>query len=136
VTEGSTVRLTAQAREAIVAHAKREQPNECCGLLAGSHGVVDECVPARNLSASPTRYLIDPQDHIALNRRLRGTPRRVIGAYHSHPSSPAVPSPTDIAEAQYPEFVWVIVSLAVPHVPEIRAYRIVGGRFEEIEVSS
>jgi proteasome lid subunit RPN8/RPN11 len=135
VTEGSTVRLTRQAREAIVAHATREQPGECCGLLAGTSDVVDECVPARNMAASPTRYLIDPHDHIALNRRLRGTPRRVIGAYHSHPSSPAVPSATDIAEAQYPEFVWVIVSLAAADAPEIRAYRIDAGRFEEIAVS-
>ena len=49
---------------------------------------------------------------IAVNRRLRGTPRSVIGAYHSHPRTEAVPSPRDIAEAHYPEFIWLIVSLA------------------------
>jgi proteasome lid subunit RPN8/RPN11 len=116
----------------MIAHARREHPNECCGLLAGSGDLIDQCVPARNIRASATRYLIDPQDHFALIRRLRGTSRQILGAYHSHPSSPAVPSATDLAEAQYPDFVWVIVSLADPNAPDVRAYRIDAGRFEEV----
>lgn len=129
--DAGAFRLTSQARDAMIAHAKREQPNECCGLLAGSGDLVDECVPARNVQASPTRYLIDPQAHFALIRRLRGTHRRIVGAYHSHPSSPAIPSETDIAEAQFPDFIWIIVSLASPDAPDVRAYRIEAGRFEE-----
>jgi [CysO sulfur-carrier protein]-S-L-cysteine hydrolase len=88
-------------------------------------------VPARNLLAHPSRYQIDPQDHIATNRRLRGTDRAVVGAYHSHPRSPAVPSPRDVAEAQYPEFVWLIVSLATEPA-EFRAYRIREDQVREV----
>jgi proteasome lid subunit RPN8/RPN11 len=83
-------------------------------------------VPARNVLAHPSRYQIDPQDHIDLNRRLRGTARSVIGAYHSHPRTPAVPSPRDLAEAHYPEFVWVIVSLESGS-PAFGLFRIVDG---------
>ena len=60
---------------------------------------------------SPTRFLIDPKDHIAARRAARGRGLEVLGFYHSHPHSPAWPSPTDVAEAAYPEAVHLIVSL-------------------------
>jgi proteasome lid subunit RPN8/RPN11 len=111
-TSGASCRVRADALAAIGAHARRESPNECCGLLIGTTELIDEAVAARNMVAAPSRYQIDPRDHIAANRRLRGTGRRVVGAYHSHPRTPATPSSTDLAEALYPEFVWLIVSLA------------------------
>ena len=83
--------------------------------------------------ASPARYRIDPRDHIALNRRLRGTGRAVIGSYHSHPATPAVPSPRDVAEAHYPEFLWLIVSLQGDE-PDYRLYRMAGGESFELEL--
>jgi proteasome lid subunit RPN8/RPN11 len=119
-------RIRSEALAAIGAHAKREAPNECCGLLVGTGDLIDEAVPARNVLAHPSRYQIDPQDHIDTIRRLRGTARTVVGAYHSHPLTPAVPSPRDLAEAYYPEFVWLIVSLAGA-VPDHRLYRIIDG---------
>jgi [CysO sulfur-carrier protein]-S-L-cysteine hydrolase len=125
------VRIGAEVLQAIAAHAWSEVPNECCGLLVGGGGAIVDAVPARNVLAHPARYQIDPQDHIATNRRLRGTDRTVVGAYHSHPRSPAVPSPRDLEEAHYPEFVWLIVSL-VSDPPEFRGYRIRDGRAVEI----
>ena len=125
------MRIGAKVLQAIAAHAWGEVPNECCGLLVGGGGAIVEAVPARNVLAHPSRYQIDPQDHIATNRRLRGTDRTVVGAYHSHPRSPAVPSPRDVEEAHYPEFVWLIVSL-VSDPPEFRAYRIRDGKAVEI----
>jgi proteasome lid subunit RPN8/RPN11 len=121
-----TVRIYETVLTTIAAHARREAPDECCGLLVGSSDLIEEAVATRNLLAHPSRYQIDPEQHIALNRRLRGTSRSVIGAYHSHPRTEAVPSPSDIAEAHYPEFVWVIVSLAGDQ-PAFGAYRIVAG---------
>ena len=117
------------------AHAAREAPNECCGLLVGRSRTIDEAVPVRNVLDSPTRYAIDPAEHIALNRRLRGSGRSVIGAYHSHPRSEPVPSPRDVAEAHYPEFVWLIVSLR-GEMPEWRAFRISDGRVVALRVVS
>lgn len=120
--------------DAMIAHARDEDPNECCGLLVGCDGVVDECIRARNLRASPTEYLVDPADHFEAIRQARAAGRTIVGAYHSHPRSPAVPSPTDVSEAHYPEFVYVIVSLAAPGTPDVHAYAIRGGRFASIEL--
>jgi proteasome lid subunit RPN8/RPN11 len=125
------VRLRRDVRAAIIAHARREAPNECCGLLIGRELLIDEAVPARNLCASPTRYLLDPADHIATNRRLRHTSRSVMGAYHSHPSSPPVPSETDSTEAFYHEFVWMIVSLVEPG-GEVAAFKLTNGELTPV----
>lgn len=119
------------AREAIIAHAREEAPLECCGLLLGSPGTVDEAVRARNVRRSTTAYLVDPADHFALIRRARREGRTIVGAYHSHPRSPAVPSEVDLREAQDAGFVYVIVSLAAAGDPDVRGYRLVGGGFTE-----
>jgi [CysO sulfur-carrier protein]-S-L-cysteine hydrolase len=120
------VTLAAGVADAILRHARAEAPRECCGLLIGMPARVDEVVPTRNLDLRQSRYQVDPAEHIRLNRVLRQTGRRVVGAYHSHPVSPAEPSPSDIAEAHYPEFIYLIVSLLDP-APSLRAYRIVSG---------
>jgi proteasome lid subunit RPN8/RPN11 len=120
-------------RGAIVAHAQAEAPRECCGLLVGRDGIIDEAVPSPNVDPDPNRYEIDARLHVATNRRLRGSGRTVVGAYHSHPQSPAFPSPSDVAEAYYADFIWIIVSLAGA-AAEIRAFRIEAGGFREMEI--
>jgi proteasome lid subunit RPN8/RPN11 len=118
---------------AIIAHARDDAPDECCGLLVGSGERINEAVRTPNLERTPTRYQIDPAAHIALIKRLRGSDRAIVGAYHSHPHTPAVPSASDIAEAYYPEFVYVIVSLAGSK-PDVRAWRIRDGAVAEVRV--
>jgi proteasome lid subunit RPN8/RPN11 len=125
------LKITRAVLDGLIAHARDAAPLECCGLLAGSGDVIDEFVPARNLRASEVAYEIDPRDHIAVRKRLRGSGRSVLGAYHSHPKSPAVASPTDAAEAHYDgDFLYVIVSLA-ESPPDIRAYRVASGTLIE-----
>ena len=87
----------------------------------------------RNVLESPTRYEIDPAEHIGVNRRLRGSGRAVVGAYHSHPRSAPIPSTRDIAEAHYPEFIWVIVSLE-GESPDCRAFRIAKGEVRQLRI--
>ena len=120
------------AIDAIVAHAQETAPHECCGLLVGAGDRIDQAIRARNLERGPARYRIDPRDHIALMKRLRGSDRDVIGAYHSHPRSSAAPSASDVAEAFYPDFVYLIVSLMTANQPECRAWRLRDGAAEEI----
>lgn len=122
------LRIHGDVQAAMLAHARGQAPRECCGLLIGASDLIDECVPADNIDPDPARrYLLDPAAHIATRRRLRGgTGRDIIGVYHSHPASPARPSPTDLAEARYPELVWVIVSLA-GGAAEMAAYQIGDG---------
>ena len=117
------------AKEAMIAHARDDAPLECCGLLLGAQGVIEEAVRARNLRHSRTAYLVDPADHFAAIRRARKEGRTIVGAYHSHPRSPAVPSPVDLLEAQYPDFLYVIVSLADPRTPDVRGYRLIRDAF-------
>jgi proteasome lid subunit RPN8/RPN11 len=110
----------------MLSHARAEAPRECCGLLVGKGESVVRSVRARNLDATATRYLIDPEDHFAAIRAARAEGLEVVGAYHSHPSSAPVPSATDIAEANSgSDFVYVIVSLVND---EVQAYRIAEGQ--------
>jgi [CysO sulfur-carrier protein]-S-L-cysteine hydrolase len=105
-------RIRHAAIEEIIAHARTAQPAECCGMLLGTTSVIEEAIRANNIAASPARFLIDPRDHIDARRAARARGVDVIGFYHSHPHSPPWPSPTDLAEAAYPEAVYLIVSLA------------------------
>jgi proteasome lid subunit RPN8/RPN11 len=126
--------MHSSAREAIVSHARDEAPLESCGLLIGAPGVVEEALRTRNARRSATAFLVEPADHFAAIRRVRAESRTILGAYHSHPRSPAVPSPVDLREAHDPEFIYVIVSLVDPHTPDVRAYHLDRGEFVEVLV--
>lgn len=121
------MRILAAVVDDMVTHAKQAAPHECCGLLLARGGVVVEAVRARNVQASPTRYLVDPVDHFAAIRRARAEGMHVAAAYHSHPAAPARPSATDVAEAHDPELLYVIVSLEGSG-EDVQAWRIIEGR--------
>ena len=125
--------VSAHAAGVMLAHARRERPRECCGLLVGNRGRVAAAVPMHNVARGRTRYQIDPRAHITLNRVLRrvAPALAVVGAYHSHPRGRAVPSETDLAEAQYPDWIYVIVGLGAAR-PETRAFRIARGHARRI----
>ena len=130
-----TVAIPRTVIAAMASHATREAPDECCGLLVGTPERIDESVPATNVRASPVRFQVDPAEHFALQRRLRGTGRSIVGAYHSHVGSDAVPSPADVAESHYPEFVNLIVSLKDPGGAVVRAFRISGAEVTEVPLA-
>ena len=130
-----TIIVPAAVRADMIAHAVAAAPRECCGLLVGDEWRVDENVRTTNLEPGTTRYVVNPAEHVALLKRLRGGPRDVIGAYHSHPRSTAWPSPSDIADAFSVHFVYVIVSLADPATPAVRAFRIDGSEVIEVTIA-
>jgi proteasome lid subunit RPN8/RPN11 len=128
-----SIEIPATVIRDMLAHAREEAPRECCGLLVGKGESVARSVRARNLDRAATRYHIDPEDHFAAIRAARVEGLEVVGAYHSHPSSAPVPSPTDVAEANSgPDFLYVIVSLINE---EVRAYRIDAGIFVPLALS-
>ena len=128
-----TVEIRASVIDDIVAHARDDAPLECCGLLLGSGTRVEAAHRARNTLLSPTRYAVEPEDHFAALRAARTAGLSVVGAYHSHPRSPAVPSPTDLAEASYPDFIWLIVGVqGEGGQPEVRAFRLEPGNFHPL----
>ena len=106
--------LPVAVRRAIVAHARRDAPHECCGFLIGRAGGVMFSLPVTNVDPKPrTGFQVDPAEHVAVRRLLRGfaPPLEIVGTYHSHPAGPAIPSPRDIAESHYPEWLSVIVGM-------------------------
>jgi proteasome lid subunit RPN8/RPN11 len=127
------VRVVATACAAIWGHVRAEAPAEACGLLLGRPGEVLHAWPARNQLESPTRYQVHPEDHFAAIREARRLGLEVIGAYHSHPASPAEPSATDRAEA-FAGFLFLIASLAAAVPPDraLRAWQLVDGNFVEV----
>jgi desampylase len=117
-----------------VAHARESAPKECCGLLFGDGEVADRVVRGRNIHATPeTRYEIDPSQ---LRQALAGSDdsdRFLVGIYHSHPRTEPKPSQFDIANARWPEQVYVLTSLR-SEPPEVFAYRITNGKAEKISI--
>ena len=121
------MRMTRAQWDELVAHARDEAPNECCGYLRARDGRVEEVFRAKNLRSSPYGYELDGPSLLAANEL--DDQGAEVGIYHSHPQSPAEPSQTDINLAHYPRWLYLIVSLAGE--PEVRAWRIADGDVEE-----
>ena|SRR6266436_4776405 len=115
----------------VIAHTRECVPRECCGVLIGKSDRILMAIRARNVADSPTRFLLDPKDHLDARRTARTQGLEVIGFYHSHPHSRAYPSDTDLAEAAYPECVHVIVGF-IEGRPEVRIFNYAHGRAVEL----
>jgi proteasome lid subunit RPN8/RPN11 len=125
--------LPADVRRAMVAHARRDRPRECCGLLVGRGRRVAFAVAMANVEMTDTRYRVDDREHIQLRRVLRAfrPPLDILGVYHSHPRGRAQPSETDVAEAAYPRWLHVIVGLTGNRAT-VAAFRLRDGRVREV----
>lgn len=124
------------ARE-IIDHAQEEYPRECCGVLAGPEGgVAVAAYRLANVDPDPVmRYSADPKDLKKVSDQLFDLDHEVLCVYHSHTHTPAFPSATDVDRASYPDAVYAIVSLADRGRPDLRAFRILEGRIEELPVN-
>jgi proteasome lid subunit RPN8/RPN11 len=118
----------------MVAHAREDNPNECCGIIAGNDGHGVKLYRALNAEASPYRYSVDPKDLLRIYRDLDKNGWDVLAIYHSHTHTEAYPSPTDVRLASWPDAHYVIVSLADESEPVVRAFRIQNGAIEEQEL--
>ena len=129
-----SIRIHAKILNEILNHAKREPLTECCGLLAGRDGIIDTIFPAQNALNSATVYEISPEELFQLLREMREQSLTHLGQYHSHLHTDNVPSPTDIAQAGYPDHAYFIVTL-LPGAPQpVRAFSIRDGNVEECEI--
>ena len=134
----ASVTVPAALVEAIVEHARAEDPNEACGLVigdrsAGEGGRALRFVATRNKAASPYRYEIHPDDLLRLTIETDDAGEVFWAIVHSHVRSPAYPSPTDVGLAFYPDALYVLVSLAEDE-PAIGAFRIVEGAIHPVEL--
>jgi [CysO sulfur-carrier protein]-S-L-cysteine hydrolase len=128
------VRIARDMLDEIVAHAREDAPNECCGLIAGADGQATRVHRARNEFASPMRFNVHPQDLIRITTEIEDGGEELVGIYHSHPRSDAFPSQTDVnLAANWPDPLWLICSLADSE-PVVRAFSIRDGKVEEVEL--
>lgn len=133
---GSVLKISGEIRDAIVAHARRDHPDEACGIVAGEGS--DEptrWVPMLNAARSPTFYEFDSSELLALYRELDERDEVPVVIYHSHTSTQAYPSRTDIGLAMEPEAHYVLVSTREcgggDGPVEFRSFRIVDGSVTE-----
>ena len=123
--------LTNEQAEEMIRHARREYPDEACGLLAGKDGQVEKVYPMTNADHSPVTYRLDPEEQFRAFTEIEDKGWELLAIYHSHSHSPAYPSATDLELAFYPDSLYLIISLADRDRPTIHAFRIVEGVIKE-----
>ena len=135
------LRIERSILDAIVAHARRDHPDEACGVVAGPEGSgrPERFVPMVNAASSPTFYEFDPTDLLKLYREMDARDEEPVVVYHSHTATEAYPSRTDIGLAMEPNAHYVLVSTREhgnsEGPVEFRSYRIVNGEVTEEEVA-
>lgn len=124
----SRLRIPRPIFDAMLAHARAEHPNECCGFLAGANGEATHRFPLINALASAIAYEAEPRELLAVHRAMRELGVQEVAVYHSHPTSAPVPSASDLARNGY--------GATIPHViigpgGEVRAWWLDETDFEE-----
>ena len=128
------MKISRELYDQMVAHARAEAPNECCGMVASSDGEAVKVSAAENAAASPLRYEIDGAEQYRIQMQIDDAGHDLGAIYHSHTRSEPYPSQTDINLAFYPDAMYVIVGLAGEE-PEVRAYSIRDGQVTEAELA-
>jgi [CysO sulfur-carrier protein]-S-L-cysteine hydrolase len=135
--------ISPQQLEQIVAHAREEAPNECCGVVAVApvaevgEGRAMSVRPTRNVHASPKRFEIDGRDVLGAMREFEAEGWEIGAIYHSHTHTAPYPSQTDVNfAANWPGVEWIIVGLSDAEHPEVRSYTIEEGVVREVALET
>ena len=122
----------------MVEHSRLENPNECCGILAGTAGKVTKLYRIQNSTPSPYRYVMDPNEQLKAMKDADERSLDLMAFYHSHTHSPAYPSETDVrmaTESGWVDFCYVLVSLEDSSKPDVRFFDVsADGNVNEEEV--
>ncbi|UUV29619.1 M67 family metallopeptidase [Amycolatopsis roodepoortensis] len=130
---GDVLRIRRELVDEIVAHARRDHPDEACGVIAGPEGSdsPERYIPMLNAARSPTFYEFDSGDLLKLYREMDANGEVPVVIYHSHTATDAYPSRTDVSYASEPDAHYVLVSTKDPDSHQFRSYRIVDGEITE-----
>jgi proteasome lid subunit RPN8/RPN11 len=125
--------LDAAILDAIVAHARREHPEEACGLVAGAVGsdAPTRHIPMTNAERSMTFYRFDDGEYLRVAREMDDRDEEPVVIYHSHTATEAYPSRTDVSYAGWPQAHYLLVSTRDAETTEVRSYRIIDGAVTE-----
>ncbi|MBA4373669.1 MAG: hypothetical protein C0402_12520 [Thermodesulfovibrio sp.] len=118
----------------MLAHCRKSYPDEACGLLAGKGDRAFDIFEMTNTEPSPVSYFMDPKEQFHALKVMREKGLQLVAIFHSHPQSPAYPSPKDVSLAFYEEAVYIIVSFVDREKPEMKAFNIVEGNIEVREL--
>jgi [CysO sulfur-carrier protein]-S-L-cysteine hydrolase len=129
-----TIEIPADIRDAIVRHAIDGLPNEACGVLAGPGGEIAHFFAMANADESPLTYRLEATEQLRVWNEMDEKGWDLLGIVHSHTHTEAYPSPTDRAQAYFPDTSYVLVSLMDRDAPVIRGFRIRDGDVLEREV--
>jgi len=121
------MRISRRLLDEVIAHARADAPNECCGMIAARDGEAVAVHRATNAAASALRYEIEGREQYRIQTAIEDAGLDLGAIYHSHTRSAPEPSQTDINLAFYPETLYVIVGVAGGE-PDVRAWRIVDGK--------
>jgi [CysO sulfur-carrier protein]-S-L-cysteine hydrolase len=124
------MRISRRLLDEVIAHARADAPNECCGMIAARDGEAVAVHRATNAAASPLRYEIDGREQYRIQTAIEDAGLDLGAIYHSHTRSAPEPSQTDINLAFYPEALYVIVGVAGDEA-DVRAWTIVDGKVSE-----
>ena len=129
------MKISQQLIDEMVAHAREDLPNECCGMIGGSDGAATSVIRVANSAASPLRYEMDPQEQYNALKSIEDGGDELLAIYHSHTKSAAYPSQTDVNQAvAWPEQIYVIVSLAEEDAPDVKAYLLKDLKIADVEL--
>jgi proteasome lid subunit RPN8/RPN11 len=133
---GRVLRIRRDLAEEIVAHARRDHPDEACGVIAGPAGTdrPERLVEMVNAARSPTFYEFDSTDLLRLYKEMQAQDEDPVVIYHSHTATEAYPSRTDVSYASEPFAHYVLVSTREADTRELRSYRILDGEVTEEDV--
>ena len=128
------MRIAQSLIDEMVAHARGDLPNECCGMVGGADGEASVVIPVVNSAASPLRFEMDPQGQYNALKEIEDGGDEMLAIYHSHTKSAAYPSQTDVNLAGWPDAVYLIVSLAESEAPDLKGFWIRDGEIAEAEL--
>ncbi|HWP32854.1 MAG TPA: M67 family metallopeptidase [Solirubrobacterales bacterium] len=119
----------------MVAHAREDLPNECCGMVGGRDGEATRLIRVENAAASPLRFEMDPQGQYDALKEIEADGGELLAIYHSHTKSAAYPSQTDVNQAvNWPDAIYLIVSLQDQAAPDVKAYWLKDLRIADAEL--
>lgn len=129
------MRIAQSLVDEVVAHAREDLPNECCGMVGGVDGEASVVIPVVNSAASPLRFEMDPQGQYNALKAIEDDGKELMAIYHSHTKSAAYPSQTDVNQAvNWPDAIYLIVSLQDADAPDVKAYLLKDLRIADVEL--
>jgi len=105
-------------------------------LLSGNGNIAEKIYEMTNIEKSSVSYMMDPEEQFKAMKEMRKNGHKMVAIYHSHPHSPAYPSPKDISLAFYSDEIYIIIGLTDKDRPEARAFEIIDGDVIEVQIES